>query len=268
MLLFGPQGSHVIDVSYGYYEKILLEYDTDENRDIQSDNFYYFKLNEQSQYLLQNQGSISLQEVFNHVRLFKSAYEFFCNKEKVSKFFQLLNLGEHLSVFQNVYREARSQIKYDTPTEENKLVRLFRPLIQTDNIHEITSRGSQARDLQLTEAFVLRVCQAFEVSAEAFEEQAKLFFCLAALFVLLSSSYYFASELSSPLPLRNMAIGFLNKAISSNSSLVAIEDVVNWKNRLTGEGDAFTCTAVLFEILKPKFKNYPYFSQVIPMAWQ
>jgi hypothetical protein len=62
-------------------------------------------------------------------------------------------------------------------------------------------------------------------------------------------------------------MALLNKAIELDNSLN--NDIVNdWKNRLNG--NAFSCTAVLFTMMFKEIKNkYSEVSKIIiPIAWQ
>ncbi|MFM0610138.1 hypothetical protein PQR05_37110 [Paraburkholderia sediminicola] len=103
--------------------------------------------------------------------------------------------------------------------------------------------------------------------------------CMGALYTNYSSSHVFGTEHDSPNALRFYAEGLLRKASELDGALLPEGTCVDWVNRLRGEGQAFTCTAVLYNaqsehlktILKDEAGSGPLHQvrdEMIPLAWR
>ncbi|MFS1562431.1 MAG: hypothetical protein ACL7AX_01220 [Candidatus Arsenophonus phytopathogenicus] len=72
---------------------------------------------------------------------------------------------------------------------------------------------------------------------------------LSAVFTRYSSSAVFGTELDSPLMLRYYAYALMEKVHKLDPTLIAQIPLIIWKNRLLGCENAFSCTAVLYDLM-------------------
>jgi hypothetical protein len=70
--------------------------------------------------------------------------------------------------------------------------------------------------------------------------------CMGALYTNYASSHVFGTEFDSPNALRYYAEALYRKVHEEDPGLLPDNQLVDWVNRLRGEGNAFTCTSVLY----------------------
>ena len=104
---------------------------------------------------------------------------------------------------------------------------------------------------------------------------ARFLLSLATVYTRASSSAFFGSESDSPQALRDYAAGLLEAACSADTRLIDADVKQDWHNRLTGKGNAFSCTAVLSSMMHAHIKGrassdqalHDIFSSIYPIAW-
>ncbi|WP_119712145.1 hypothetical protein [Arsenophonus endosymbiont of Aleurodicus floccissimus] len=72
---------------------------------------------------------------------------------------------------------------------------------------------------------------------------------LSAVFTRYLSSAVFSTELDSPIMLRYYAYGLIEKSHKLDPTLITQDTFNNWKNRLLGCENAFSCTAILYDLM-------------------
>ncbi len=77
----------------------------------------------------------------------------------------------------------------------------------------------------------------------------------------------FGTERDSPNAIRDLALCFLNLGaeMDPDSRLLSLDDLINLQNRLTGKD--FSCTSVLFGMMKTRFYQSTYFKSIISPNW-
>ena len=188
---------------------------------------------------------------FNGLQLLYNA----CHGEEetpISKFITLLKLPED---YDNLFRTAllSSQVKDKliSAKHDKALEKALWPLINQDNI---TITNNHYQDIK----------RIFKI------DKPSLLFGLATLITKYTSSAIFGTEQESPFPLRLYAIALLNTMPGSNR-LPPHLDLNDYKKRLLGHENAFTCTSVLSNnIMMPRLKSWDpeMYSIIIPQAWQ
>ncbi len=234
-----------------------------------------------------------MKEVFKETVLFYSSYIFHSSSSARKEFLELLLPAEkekeeeqkkqNLIIREDFTKACQGKSYTEKYVEEEKRREIFSALQhmfqETEETRKIKESGGlfdgyygdSAHSLQLKKEYIEKILEIFPISntEENLDKKnaAEVFANLCAFFVYCSSSYIFGTEGNSPTAVRNLAIAFLNEAISLNSDLFTEGEIINIKNKFSGTMDAFTCTAVLFAELKKKLKDTEYFQVIIPKTW-
>ncbi len=97
---------------------------------------------------------------------------------------------------------------------------------------------------------------------------------MSGIFVKYSSSSFFGIESDSPTSIRYYALALMNKALELDENIIPAyhqnNNDNNWKHKLLGINNAFTCTALLSaEILLHCKQEFPDIANtIIPPAWR
>jgi hypothetical protein len=233
----------------------------------------------------------SLEEVFQKTVLFNHAYISHNTSKRREDFLKLLLPAEKeekqkkqkLLIREDFTKACQGKSYTQKYVEKEKRREIFSALQhmfqETEETRKIKESGGlfdgyygdSAHSLQLKKEYIEKILEIFPISntEENLDKKnaAEVFANLCAFFVYCSSSYIFGTEGDSPTAVRNLAIAFLNEAISLNSDLFTEGEIINIKNKFSGTMDAFTCTAVLFAELKKKLKDTKYFQVIIPKTW-
>jgi len=122
---------------------------------------------------------------------------------------------------------------------------------------------------ELTEPHYQQLIEKISPSCGGNRKQANALMCLSAVFVKYSSSAIFGTDDDSPRPLRLYASALLDKAVKLDPDFLP-ESVPEWQNRLLGLEKAYSCTSVLFGIMKEKLLGSEESSiarKIIPPTW-
>jgi hypothetical protein len=110
------------------------------------------------------------------------------------------------------------------------------------------------------------------------QTRARWFFALGTTYTQLSSSTFMGTEVDSPLPVRTYAAALLSHARELDPEIFrnqqGIDQFHEWHAQLCGEGQAFTCTALLSHRLMSQCQEHPQddvmktaFATVYPTSW-
>jgi hypothetical protein len=159
--------------------------------------------------------------------------------------------------FRQAIRQRSMDITLTTPAGSDKLMRALMPALH-----------GMEPPFFLNEQHYQRIVDIYALHAAAAERQALTLMILAAIFTRYASASFFGSERDSPLPLRWYAHALMIKSESLAPSLFA-DVLTDWKNRQLGSADAFSCAALLaqmmIEYLQQRFPTE--LNRVLPLAW-
>ncbi|MCK7227251.1 pentapeptide repeat-containing protein [Enterobacter asburiae] len=204
-------------------------------------HFYLF--NSQQEPIVQ--GSLPLEDLFrDHFPLFYKSYQKQLSFNPVLTVLKTLPLGDLEPFFINATRTNVSTHKMVDLESQLALSRIFSPLL--------SSSADQPLGSSLAPHHYEAILDAFSLDAVPDAYKAPTFFSLAVLFTRYSSSAVFGTEHESPEIVRQYAYALMEKAYHLDRSLFTFAETdlfPDWKNRLLGLDGAFSCTAVLTEIM-------------------
>jgi hypothetical protein len=230
------------------------------------DNVYYIRNSEKTVVR-------KIADAYEPFPLFYNNYQFQLKLAVFSKLLQAINLSfsnkdnientaarDYTNLFAEAVHLTGSEVKLTGYADQVALAEIFTPLL--DTAHGIADDHFQ----QISEIYTL--------SDQSETAKAKTLFCLAAMFVTYSSSFFFGQEGDSPIALRNYAAGLITKAYELDPSIFknknGVDKYGDWINRLTGQNAAFTCTAVLKTIMKSHAKEVGFddeMGKIKPPGW-
>lgn len=179
---------------------------------------------------------------------------------------ETIGLGALTPYFVKAMAASRSGQKLTDPVHHEVLTQCFGPHL-----------AGEWEGAVLTDQHVEALLRTYPALGLANDREAKAFFllCLSAIMTRLTSSYYFGSEFDSPQALRGYAGALLNHARQSAPDLLRARVWDDWKARLFGLGDAFTCTAILSDMMRSELARIASHDErrraireaLMPMAW-
>lgn len=130
--------------------------------------------------------------------------------------------------------------KLVSPEHQLRLGELAEPHLEQPMVN------ASGRHMKVTDAYVAKVLANAPVPCNSKLDQGYYLLCLSAILTKYSSSAQFGTEYDSPEPLRRLAAGLLNAARKRLPlGPKASRTFTDLQNRLLGNGNAFTCTAVV-----------------------
>ncbi|XBS68130.1 pentapeptide repeat-containing protein [Acerihabitans sp. KWT182] len=209
-----------------------------------------------------NLSEFKLFELFRtEFRLFLKSYQSLFKNRKLYGFLNVLHLGDMHAIFQSATEEAYCAQKLVSLEQQMELNLIFQKLLQD---------SPQAERLFLTQAHYRDIVAALGLSVADNTRQGQTLLCLAALFAKYSSSDIFGTEEESPLILRSYAWALMDKAHEVDSSIFAsIEQYLDWENRLLGLNGAYTCSAVIYDLMTEHLRpqSPEILAAMIPPSW-
>lgn len=185
-------------------------------------------------------------QTFSAFPVLRDAYASGFVLERHSALIDVLGLAGYAAPFRAALGSSTSRFKLVSPNpDENFRIQLdlanhFRSVLEAQGDNE-------RRDaFRLTPAHVARIRDIYCNEGDSQERLAQQLYLLGALFAKYSSSSIFGVESDSPQAVRDYAVALLNTAGSLAPGLVPQQIVQDWRNRLAGIGDAFTCTSVVY----------------------
>src|SRR5471032_1382988 len=197
----------------------------------------------------------------NDFPLFNGPYQHVQNSAKFLLLLKALNLGGLEAAFVSAAGAKYSATKLVDDDAQIRLGEIFHP--------KLVSSPLQPRGNGLEEAHYGELIHAYNLTEASSADKAKTLLCLAALFTKYSSSAVFGTEHESPQLLRHYAYALMEKAHGLDESLVDKGTLANWTNRLLGLNKAFTCSAVLSNLMVEHIRSrFPeVLSGIMPPAW-
>src|SRR5476651_1738421 len=197
----------------------------------------------------------------NDFPLFNGPYQHVQNSAKFLLLLKALNLGGLEAAFVCAAGAKYSATKLVDDDAQIRLGEIFHP--------KLVSSPLQPRGNGLEEAHYGELIHAYNLTQASSTDKAKTLLCLAALFTKYSSSAVFGTEHESPQLLRHYAYALMEKAHGLDESLVDKGTLANWTNRLLGLKGAFTCSAVLSNLMVEHIRSrFPeVLSGIMPPAW-
>src|SRR5471032_1442149 len=197
----------------------------------------------------------------NDFPLFNGPYQHVQNSAKFLLLLKALNLGGLEAAFVSAAGAKYSATKLVDDDAQIRLGEIFHP--------KLVSSPLQPRGNGLEEAHYGELIHAYNLTEASSADKAKTLLCLAALFTKYSSSAVFGTEHESPQLLRQYAYALMEKAHGLDESLVDKGTLANWTNRLLGLNKAFTCSAVLSNLMVEHIRSrFPeVLSGIMPPAW-
>ncbi|MGL4860055.1 MAG: pentapeptide repeat-containing protein [Enterobacteriaceae bacterium] len=200
--------------------------------------------------------------------LFKARYQFAQNRDCFPRLLSKLNLDDELSALfhEEIKRRAQDDTykhKLTRPEEKKKLARCFDPILDRS---ADTDTGMRLVPDHLTD-----ILSSYNLQTASDQVKAQTLLSLAAIFAKYSSSHHFGTETDSPDTLRFYAYALMHEArlLDSEAKVLSSEQITEWGNKLLGIGEAFTCTAILSDIMTGHAKRtFPdIINGIIPPAW-
>ncbi len=208
------------------------------------------------------------EEVFKPFPVLHAAYERGSVTERLARVVEALELGSYRELFVQALNETHSTSKLVDQETHGQLVEAF------DKLHEIAHLADGAEGVVLTAACLNRVREIYGLQGESDQKVAHVLLWLAALFARYSSSRTFGQELDSPQGVRSHAAALINTAARLCPELIEPAVRQDWLDRLQGRNGAFTCTAVLYDMMASRLRQLDttigrdLYSQVIPLLWR
>jgi|GEM_PF-2345535 len=211
-----------------------------------------------------------LGEVFQKFTLFLAGYRFEQQKNLFKKLFDLINLSDLKKDFMTAIERKNSAVKFVNSNAQVKLHGIFNQLLDPNEACSLAQQT--AKNIHLKEEHLRDILKAYDMTAKSNHQKAKLLLLLSGIFAKLSSSKFFGEEGNSPTALRYYAYGLMKAAYRFNKTVVDNGNFNDWENRFLGlTSNAFTCTAVLSDMILYKCKNFDDFNRnfagIIPPAW-
>lgn len=220
-------------------------------------------------YLYQGQDNIGpadyrLDDLFeHHFKLFASNYLFQQQQAKFGKLLTTLALGELQTTFKNAITQSFSTIKLIDFDSQAKLAAIF-----DNKFKQYIENG--VIGYRLTDQYKQQLLAVYQLTAADTNTQAGTLLSLAAVFSKYSSSAIFGTETESPNTLRYFAFALMEQAHQLLPQTFEDEaQYKDWSDRLLGNNNAFSCTAVLSTIMVEHIKaHFPVIlAGIMPPAW-
>ena len=261
--VFVAKDFQVLVINEKYYQRWLLN---DEQQIVSAANAFLFDA------MSVNVSINNIENLFTKFKVFEAAYFFHIYKRKLIDLIKMLGLGENEEFFLKALSQNGYRVDLTTPHAQNILAGTFQNYVEGGaNIIGLT--GNDVLNISLTEEHFQQIVLIYGEILPNVADQAQLLLGLAAFFTRLSSSWFFGTENNSPIPLRNYALALLNKALILFPQLIAeiylMEGSDNWKNKLSGALNSFSCSEILSGIMFGELRaRYPQMLGItFPPAW-
>lgn len=132
----------------------------------------------------------------------------------------------------------------------------------------LTRENDSAKETVLKTEHYEEILSVFHLDSADEKIKAQHLLSLSAIFSKYSSSTVFGTEQESPQVLKDYAYALMSKAHELDLEVTG-GYFNNWKNRLLGLNNAFTCTAVLSTVIIDYLKTHfnDVISKIIPPVW-
>ncbi|UUL43677.1 type III secretion system effector HECT-type E3 ubiquitin transferase [Escherichia albertii] len=216
-------------------------------------SFFLFKDGE-----IQNTNDYTLGKLFSQsFPLFSEAYNEACSRVFLPDFLDKIISDVSLKqMFIDALESDKSEIKMVDYTQQQKIGAIWKEHLD---------------GWSLAPEHLKTITEKTNIGSLSDTEKAEILFCLGAVFCKYSSSDIFGTEHESPEILRRYANGLLEEAYKLAPEIFNKREFYDdVRDRLQGRNNAFSCTAVLADILTSHAKgNFTdIFEQYYPLAWR
>ena len=233
-------------------------------------NYFTYMINTKPQALKNS----DLNQIFRKFKLFLNTYKFAQKHVQFIKLLNILKLGDEHNNFLEAISNKSSAIKYITSDRQDKLNTIFNKVL-TKSVTEAMIDHANRNKNSINGEHITAILTEYGFKDKTSLEQAKLLLTLSGIFAKYSSSSFFGTEDDSPTALRYYAYGLMKAASGLDNTIIPVNYTKNdnddWENKFTGDGGAYTCTAVLSSAILAHCKTFADFktllSGVIPPAW-
>ncbi len=211
-------------------------------------------------------------------------------KEKANQLFELAatsgasGVNDFSLLFSNLRQQASQtqqseRMKWLSAEKSNHLAEILGSCMCPIPTKSANAHPMSPGSMRLTPAHIEDLNRLLNVFCDADPStRARWFFALGTTYTRLSSSTFMGTEVDSPLPVRTYAAALLGHARELDPEIFrnkhGTDQFQGWHAQLCGEGQAFTCTAMLSNRLKAQCQEHPRddamktaFATVYPSSW-
>ncbi|HBN1934134.1 TPA: type III secretion system effector HECT-type E3 ubiquitin transferase [Escherichia coli] len=216
-------------------------------------SFFLFKDGE-----VQNTNDYTLSKLFSQsFPLFSAAYNKACSRVFLPDFLDgVISDASLKQIFIDALESDKSEIKMVDDIQQQKIGNIWKEHLD---------------GWSLTSEHLRTITEKSNIGGLSDKEKAEVLFCLGAVFCKYSSSDIFGTEHESPEVLRCYANGLLEEAYKLAPEIFNEREFYDdVRARLQGRNNAFSCTAILADMLTSHAKGYfiEIFEQYYPLAWR
>lgn len=211
-------------------------------------------------------------------------------KEKANQLFELASTSgasgknDFSTLFTKLRRQAsqtqpEERLKWLAVDKSNQLAEILGGCMQSKHSHSDNASPMSPGTMSLTQEHTRALDHALNDFCTADPQtRARWYFALGTTYTQLSSSTFMGTEEDSPLPVRTYAAALLSHARDLDPAVFrnqqGEDQFHTWHAQLCGEGQAFTCTAMLSYQLRAQCQEQPRdeamktaFATVYPTTW-
>ncbi|WP_180560533.1 pentapeptide repeat-containing protein [Arsenophonus endosymbiont of Apis mellifera] len=186
----------------------------------------------------------------------------FINCENQITFNRLIESFDLNHQYKQYFLEAIKSNSYSTKliadTHQQALIKIFSPLLDFQQGYSLKKQNYD------------QIINLYNLTSSTDREKAEHLLALSTVFNRYSSSTIFGTESDSPQMLRYYAYALMEKAHNLDHTLIGQDKFNDWKDRLLGTGNAFTCTALLSDMMIAHAKEHcnGTLKKIQPSAWR
>ncbi|HGJ5864136.1 MAG TPA: pentapeptide repeat-containing protein [Arsenophonus nasoniae] len=202
----------------------------------------------------------SLDECFNQdFPLFSSHFTYSQHQATFNKLLETLNLDQQLNaLFFQAQKSNTFATKLIDETSQQRLKEIFAHVLDLEHSYSLKNDNYN------------QIIKLYDLTTSSEHNKAEHLLSLSAVFTRYSSSAIFGTELDSPLMLRYYAYALMEKAHKLDPTLITENTFNDWKDRLLGCNNAFTCTAALYNQMIDYATEHCHdvLKKIQPSAWR
>ncbi|HGJ5897361.1 pentapeptide repeat-containing protein [Arsenophonus apicola] len=202
----------------------------------------------------------TLEECFNQdFPLFSSHFTYSQHQATFNKLIKTLNLDQQLNtLFFQAQKSNTFATKLIDETSQQTLKEIFAHVIDLEHGYSLKNDNYN------------QIIKLYDLTASSERNKAEHLLSLSAVFTRYSSSAIFGTELDSPLMLRYYAYALMEKAHKLDPTLITENIFNDWKDRLLGCTNTFTCSAALYNQMIDYATEHCHdvLKKIQPPAWR
>ncbi|WGL99603.1 pentapeptide repeat-containing protein [Arsenophonus sp. aPb] len=191
--------------------------------------------------------------------LFSHPFTYSLHSTNVNKLIEILDLGNRLKpLFLDALNSHNYTSKLIDNAAQQELSKIFSPVLDFKKGYSLQQQHYQ------------KIINLFDLALSTNRTKAEHLFALSTVFTRYSSSAIFGTARNSPLMLRYYAYALMEKAHQLDPTLLGHHIFKDWKNRLLGTENTFTCSALLYDSMTTYAKQQcnETLCKIIPPAWR